>query len=170
MADEIDNPNPDLNATQAYYNYATTVTAPIVPAIDTSGMTGAPVTTINGNSGQAGGSTVTISGGSTGYDFVASGNTVSLTVSNATTIRTSISAAKSGVNADISQFTGLTGNTGFNAWTGTPNQASHATYTGTASAGYVQAELQGVMTSLEQATGLIMALLTALLANGVIET
>jgi hypothetical protein len=74
------------------------------------------------------------------------------------------------VNADITQFTGLAGNTGFNVWTGTPDQASHATYSGTASVGYVQAELQGVMDSLQQATGLIMALLTALLANGVVET
>jgi hypothetical protein len=135
---------------------------------DSSGAS--PVTTINGNSGQVVGPSITISGGSTGYDFQGSSGTLSLVVGNAATVRSSISAAKSGVNADISQFTGLTGNTGFNAWTGTPDQTSHATFSGTASVGYVQAELQAVMDSLQQATGLIMALLTALLANGVIET
>jgi hypothetical protein len=169
VADSIDSTNPDLNATQIYYNYA--IQLPPAPTIATN-ISGdvTVITTINGNSGQATGPTITLSGGSTGYEFIASAGTVSLAVDNATTVRTSISAAKSGVNADITQFTGLTGNTGFNAWTGTPNQASHVTYSGTASVGYVQAELQGVMDSLQQATGLIMALLTALLANGVVES
>jgi hypothetical protein len=98
------------------------------------------------------------------------GGIVTMTVSNPATARAALGAAKSGTNSDITSFTALNGNTGFNAWTGTPNQATHATYSGTASVGYVQAELQGVMDSLQQATGLIMALLTALLANGVIET
>ena len=134
------------------------------------GNTTTVVNTINGGGGgQATGPTITFGGGSTGYTFDATGNSVNLVLSSAATVRTSISAAKSGVNSDITSFTALTGNTGFNAWTGTPNQASHATYSGTASVGYVQAELQSVMDSLQQATGLIMALLTALLANGVIE-
>jgi hypothetical protein len=169
VADSIDSTNPDLNATQIYYNYA--IQLPPAPTIATN-ISGdvTVITTINGNSGQATGPTITLSGGSTGYEFIASAGTVSLAVDNATTVRTSISAAKSGVNADITQFTGLAGNTGFNAWTGTPDQASHATYSGTASVGYVQAELQGVMDSLQQTTGLIMALLTALLANGAVET
>lgn len=161
--------NPDLDPAQFYYNWA--VQLPPAPVIATN-ITGdvTVISTINGNSGQATGPAITLSGGSTGYEFIASAGTVSLAVNNAATARSAISAAKSGANADITQFTGLTGNTGFNAWTGTPNQASHPTYSGTASVGYVQAELQGVMDSLQQATGLIMALLTALLANGVIET
>jgi hypothetical protein len=169
VADSIDSSNPDLNATQIYYYYGIQLPPDTFTTTNISGDV-TVITTINGNSGQATGPTITLSGGSTGYEFIASAGTVSLAVDNATTVRTSISAAKSGVNADITQFTGLAGNTGFNVWTGTPDQASHATYSGTASVGYVQAELQGVMDSLQQATGLIMALLTALLANGVVET
>lgn len=161
--------NPDLDPSQIYYNWA--VALPPAPTITTN-ISGdvTVVTTINGNSGQATGPTITLSGGATGYEFNATAGTVTLAVDNAATVRASISAAKSGVNADISQFTGLTGNTGFNAWTGTPDQASHATFSGTASVGYVQAEMQAVMDSLQEATGLIMALLTALLANGVVES
>jgi hypothetical protein len=169
VADSIDSSNPDLNATQIYYYYGIQLPPDTFTTTNISGDV-TVITTINGNSGQATGPTITLSGGSTGYEFIASAGTVSLAVDNATTVRTSISAAKSGVNADITQFTGLAGNTGFNVWTGTPDQASHATYSGTASVGYVQAELQGVMDSLQQATGLIMALLTALLANGAVET
>ena len=165
--DQLD--NPDLNPTQIYYNYATTI-ATVSTTVIQGDTTVTVVNTINGNSGKVTGPAITLSGGSTGYSFTAAGSTVTLTVANATTVRSSISAAKSGTNADITSFTGLLGNTGFNAWTGTPDQATHATYSGTASVGYVQAELQGVMDSLQQATGLIMALLTALLANGVVET
>lgn len=161
--------NSDLDPYQVYYNWAVPLPQPTITTNVIEGDT-TIITTINGNSGQATGPAITLSGGSTGYEFNATAGTVTLAVDNAATVRSSISAAKSGVNADITQFTGLTGNTGFNAWTGTPDQASHATFSGTASAGYVQAELQAVMDSLQQATGLIMALLTALLANGVVET
>ena len=168
MADNMDSANVEIQPQQIYYNYVIQIPpASIAPTTITGDA--AVITTINGNSGQATGPVITLSGGSTGYEFVASAGTVALAVSDAATIRSSISAAKSGVNGDITQFTGLTGNTGFNAWTGTPDQASHATFSGTASVTYVQAELQAVMDSLQQTTGLIMALLTALLANGVIE-
>ena len=160
--------NIDLAPNQQYIQYDVPQTVNLTET--TIGGSTTVITTINGNSGKVVGPSITISGGVTGYDFVASSNTLTLTVANPATVRSSISAAKSGVNADINQFTALTGNTGFNAWTGTPDQASHATYSGTASAGYVQAELQGVMDALQQATGLIMALLTALLASGVIES
>lgn len=161
--------NIDVDPPLLEQQYSATVTQTFAQPVIPEGTT--VVTTINaGGGGHANGPNVTFSGGATGYDFSGAGSTITLAVSNATTVRTSISAAKSGVNADITQFTGLVGNTGFNAWTGTPDQASHATFSGTASVGYVQAELQAVMDSLEQATGLIMALLTALLANGVIET
>lgn len=160
--------NPDLDAAQLYYNWAVPLpTQTVSPTIITGDTT--VISTINGNSGQATGPAITLSGGATGYEFNASAGTVTLAVDNAATVRTSISAAKSGANADINTFSALTGNGGFNAWTGTPDQASHATFSGTASAGYVQAEMQAVMDSLQQATGLIMALLTALLASGVVE-
>jgi len=162
--------NPDVDPNGIYYNiYSSTLSVSPVTTINTGDVT-TVINTINGNSGKATGPSITFTGGSTGYVFDASMGTITLSVSNAAMVRSSISAAKSGVNADINQFTALTGNTGFHAWTGTPDQAAHATYSGTASVGYVQAELQGVMDSLQQATGLIMALLTALLANGVIET
>jgi len=128
------------------------------------------INTINGNSGKASGPTVTISGGSTGYDFVASGNTIALTVGNAATVRTSIGAAASGANGDITSFTALTGNTGWANWTGTPDKTSHATYSGTASAIYTQAELQGVMDSLKNVTEAMMALIATLMGWGGLET
>lgn len=167
MAYDYTNIDVDPPLLEQQYSATTTQTfaQPVIPEGTTV------VTTINGGGGgHANGPNVTLSGGVTGYDFSGSGSTITLAVSNAATVRASISAAKSGSNSDITDFTGLTGNTGFNAWTGTPDQASHTTFSGTASVGYVQAELQAVMDSLEQATGLIMALLTALLANGVIET
>jgi flagellin-like hook-associated protein FlgL len=160
--------NIDVDYSLIYQQYSPPVTT--VTPVAATGDSTTVVTTINGNSGQATGPVITLSGGATGYEFDASMGSIVLSVGNAATVRSSISAAKSGVNADITQFTALTGNTGFHAWTGTPDQASHATYSGTASVGYVQAELQGVMDALQQATGLIMALLTALLANGVVET
>jgi flagellin-like hook-associated protein FlgL len=162
--------NLQLNADYTTQEYSPPPPGSITQVTNISGDT-TIINTINGGGGgRASGSVVTFTGGVTGYDFDASGNTVTLIVTNAATVRSAIGAAASGVNADITQFTGLTGNTGFNAWTGTPDQASHATYSGTASVGYVQAELQGVMDAVQQATGLIMALLTALLANGVVET
>lgn len=145
------------------------------PAVSTTITVGdvtlAPVTTINGNSGQATGPTITISGGSTGYDFIASAGNVTLTVSNAATVRTAISAAKSGANSDLTSFSALTGNGGVNPWTGTPDGSSQSTYPATvASAGYVQAEMQGLMDKMQDVTEFMMFLVAALLAPGVVET
>lgn len=166
MADEMDSSNPDLNATRIYYDQAIPL-PPLAPV--TNVFTGDSITTVTTINGASGPNINIVS--SIGFAFLGgAGGNVVMSVSNAATVRSSISAAKSGSNSDITDFTALTGNTGFNAWTGTPDQASHATFSGTASAGYVQAEMQAVMDSLEQATGLIMALLTALLASGVIET
>lgn len=144
-------------------------TAP--PVISTTVITGgtAPVTTINGNSGIANGPVVTLTGGVTGYSFTGAGSTLTLTVANAATVRTAISAAKSGTNADITNFTGLNSNTGFAAWTGGSDGSTHATFSGTASVAYVQAELQAVMDSLKQATEFIKKLVDAGLATGTIE-
>lgn len=151
---------------------AETYTAPVIAVtpITVEGAA-APVVTINGNSGGgANGPAVSFSGGVTGYEFVATGSSVTLTVNNAATIRSSIGAAASGANADINTFSALTGNTGFSAWTGSSDGTSHATFSGTASVGYVQAELQAVMDSLKQATELIKKLVDANLASGVLET
>lgn len=55
--------------------------------------------------------------------------------------------------------------TGWTADTGTASKAAHATYSGTASAAYVQAELQGAMDALRDATQTIKALKDALMAG-----
>ena len=60
------------------------------------------VVNINGASGP----NITISGGSTGYSFNTSGSTIALTVANPVTVRSSIGAAASGVNIDITQLNG----------------------------------------------------------------
>ena len=60
------------------------------------------ITTING----AGGPSITISAGVTGYTFNTSGGTITLAVSSAATVRSSIGAAASGVNTDITQLNG----------------------------------------------------------------
>lgn len=125
-----------------------TYTAEYAPyAIDTSTtnitITGtglSPVTTINGNSGQATGSTIVISGGTTGLDFNAAGNTLSLTGTlnvtsggtGATTpagARANLSAAQSGINNDITMLTGLTGSGGWGAPTGTATKTTFDTAT-----------------------------------------
>jgi hypothetical protein len=169
MTDNMDSANVETQPQQIYYNYAIQLPpAPIAPTTITGDVT--VITTINGNSGQATGPTITLTGGSTGYEFVASAGTVVLAVSNAATVRSSISAAKSGSNGDITDFTGLTGNTGVNPWTGTANGGPFATYSGTASAGYVQSELQGAMDAIRDATQFLMFLTAALLAWGGVET
>jgi hypothetical protein len=165
VADSIDSSNPDLNATQIYYYYGIQLPPDTFTTTNISGDV-TVITTINGNSGQATGPTITLSGGSTGYEFIASAGTVSLAVDNATTVRTSISAAESGINNDLTELQALTGADGWTAWTGTPDKNSHVTFSGTASAGYVQAEMQAVMDSLQEVTEGFMALLATLLAWG----
>lgn len=130
------------------------------------------ITTINGGGGgHANGPNVTLSGGSTGYDFVGAGSSLVFTVVNAVTVRASISAAKSGSNADITDFTGLTGNTGFGADTGVADKTSHVTYPSTtASALYTQAEVQGLMDKMKEVTEELKAIKDALLAWGGLET
>ena len=90
---------------------AETYTPPLVPIIVpvVEGGVAAPVVTINGNSGAgAAGPTVTFSGGSTGYGFTAAASTITLTVVDAAAARAAISAAKSGVNTDITELNGAT--------------------------------------------------------------
>lgn len=158
MADDF-----TTDSDQIYQQYANQPST-FVP---TEGIPGAvSVTTINGVTGPA----VNFDGSAIGFSFSPAGTDIIFSVSNAATARGALGAAKSGANADITSFTGLTGNTGFVAWTGTADGSTHATYPATtASVGYVAAELQGVMDKLKQATELIKKLLDANLAAGIIE-
>ena len=133
------------------------------------------VTTINGASGPnisfATGTGLTFSGvGSTitvaGTLVVGNGGTGATTAAGA---RANLGAAASGANNDINTFAALTGNGGFAAWTGTADGTTHATYSGTASVGYVQAELQGVMDKMKETTETLKKIIDALLASGVLE-
>ena len=127
-------------------------------------------TTIVNNINGASGPNINLNGAAIGVAFTgSSGGNVTMSISNATTFRTAISAAKSGVNSDLNQFTALTGSGGWSIWTGTPDKTSHATYSGTASVGYVQAELQSVMDKLQQMTEAFKALQDTLLAGGEIK-
>ena len=156
---EWDTASPYLEPDFTYQSYSQPPVISPVPIIE-GGVT--PVTTINGQTGPS----ITISAApGTGYEF----NGTVLQVNNAATVRSSISAAKSGVNGDINQFTALTGSGGWAIWTGTPDKTSHATYSGTASVGYVQAELQAVMDKLQQITEAFKALQDTLSAGGEIK-
>lgn len=179
MAGEYDI-NIDTSPQLQYEQYQITVSQTIIPQVITGTV---QITTINGGGGgQVTGPTITISGGTTGLNFVGTGDSITLNgtlvVANggtgATTAagaRSNLSAAKSGSNADITDFTGLTGNTGFGADTGTADKTSHATYPATtASVGYVQAESQGLMDKMKAVTEEVKAIKDALLAWGGLET
>lgn len=156
------------------------ITPVIVPQV-TNVEGGTIITTINGGGGgQASGPNVTFSGGITGLNFAASGNTITLSgtlaigsggtgATTAAGARTNLGAAKSGANSDINTFSALTGSAGWAAWTGTSDKTAHATFSGTASVGYVQAELQSVMDKLKEQTEAFKGLLDTLLASGVIK-
>lgn len=145
---------------------------PVITQTDITNITGdvTIITTINGGGGgQATGPTITLGSNWSGVNFIASGSNLNIEITNAANARAALSAAKSGVNSDLTQFTALTGSGGWAIWTGTPDKASHATYSGTASVGYVQAELQGVMDKLQQITEAFKALQDTLLAGGEIK-
>ena len=146
---------------QIYQQYENQVTQNFIP----QDLPVTAVTNING----AAGPNVTFNGTAAGFSFSPAGNEVIFSVSNAATARTALGAAKSGANDNINTFTALTGNTGWSAWTGTSDKTAHATYSGTASVGYVQAELQGVMDKLKQITEAYKALQDVLLGIGITE-
>jgi hypothetical protein len=166
-----------LNSDYTYQEYTLPVFTPSVTTVEGATI----ITTINGGGGgQATGPNVTFSGGTTGLNFTATGNTISLGgtlnianggsgASTAAGARANFGAAASGVNADITMFMNLAGSGGWNAWTGNSDKTSHATFSGTASVGYVQAELQAVMDKLQEQTEAFKALLDTLLASGVIK-
>jgi hypothetical protein len=168
--------NPDIDANSIYFNvYSSTLTLPPPTTVNFGDVT--IINTINGR----GGSNVTFSGGSTGLNFggtgasfilegtlvIANGGTGATTPAGA---RANLSAAASGANSDITTFTALTGSGGWAQWTGTPDKTAHATFSGTASVAYVQAEMQAVMDSLQEVTEGFMALLATLFAWGGAKT
>src|ERR1041385_8698703 len=103
MASSYDT-NIDTNYPLIYQQYSPPVVS--TTTFNSVGDTTNVITTINGNSGQATGSVVTLSGGATGYEFDASMGSIVLTVGNAATARSSISAAESGINTDITELNG----------------------------------------------------------------
>lgn len=82
--------------------------------------------------------------------------------------RLSISATGAISYNNVTGVISLATNTGWTADTGTASKAAHATYSGTASALYVQAELQGAMDSLLGVTQSVKAIKDALLANNIL--
>lgn len=164
MFNDILQLNPDFTASQ-YLQIIPTTFASVTVLPGTT-----PITSVGGNTGSgASGPSLSVSGGVTGYSFDASGQNVTMQVGSALTVRTSIGAAESGANADINTFSALTGSSGWAAWTGSSDKTAHATYTGTASVAYVQAELQGVMDKLKQTTETLKAVIDTLLASGVLK-
>jgi hypothetical protein len=140
------------------------------------------ITTINGGGGgQASGPNITISGGTTGLTFNAANNTITMTgtlgianggtgATTAAAARTNLEAAKSGVNADITMFTGLAGVGGWAAWTGTADKTGHATYSATADALYNQTQIQALMDKVKELSEALKALIDTNLGSGVLET
>jgi hypothetical protein len=97
----MDSANVETQPQQIYYNYAIPL-PPTTTVTNIDGTAATVVVSINGASGPS----ITISAGSTGYEFNTSGSTITLTVDNAATVRSSISAAKSSVNTDITELNG----------------------------------------------------------------
>lgn len=132
--------NPQLDADYTYTAEYTpyTITTIIAPTVVEGS---APVTVINGGGGgQAVGPNVTFTGGSTGMNFIASGNTLALTgtlvIANggtggttAAAARANLSAALLGINDDITRLIGLTGSGGWGTPTGTATKTTFDTAT-----------------------------------------
>lgn len=126
----------DYTYTAEYQPFSITTT--VVPTVEGQA---APVTVINGGGGgQAVGPNVTFSGGSTGLNFSASGNTLTMTgtlviasggtgATTAAGARASLSAAQSGDNNDITRLLALVGSGGWTAPTGTASKAAFDTAT-----------------------------------------
>lgn len=153
-----------LDSEFTYQQYA----PPTEPSISITNLSGDVniVTTINGATGP-----INLTS-SIGYAFSGGpGGNVNMTVSNPALARSSINAAVSGANNDITSFSALTGNTGVNPWTGTPDGSSQSTYPATvASALYSQSEIQGLMDKMQDVTEFMMFLVAALLAPGIVES
>lgn len=169
-----------LNSDYTYQEYA----PPLVDVSNVTNITGTVtiITTINGGGGgKVTGPSITLSGGVTGMTFTGNGSTLTmsgtLTVANGGTgsttaagARTNLGAAKSGVNADITMFTGLSGVGGWNSWIGTGDRTAHATYSETADVAYNQAKEQALMDKVKELTEALKALIDTGLGSGTLET
>lgn len=140
----------DSNVTDLEY------TAPVQQFSNTTIEGGAaPVFTINGASGPS----VNFDGGTTGYGYTGT----TLTVANAATVRSSISAAKSGVNTDITELNGAS----------QVDVSSRYEVAGTqvvSAQGAVVADAAGGVTIDAEARTAINTLLARLRAHGLIDT
>lgn len=128
-------------------------------------------------------SVTSVSGGNSGFGSTQVGGAVTLvgplttkgdlyTRSSTVGTRLPTAANDARLTTDSSTTTGLiwiAASTGWTAWTGTNDRTSHATFSGTASVGYVQAELQAVMDSLKQITEAFKALQADLLTQKIIK-
>lgn len=138
------------------------------------------VGTLNAQTGN-----VALGGGSTGFAFPSGGGVITMTGplttkgdlytrTGATGIRLAVGGDNSRLAADSTQATGLTwinASTGWTAWTGAATRTSQATYpTTTASVGYIQAELQGVMDALKHVTEAFKAALDDLKSQKLFNT
>lgn len=148
MADYDQNLQLDANFTDQEY------AAPVQQFSNTTIEGGAaPVFTINGASGPA----VDFNGGTTGYAYTGT----TLTVANAATVRSSISAAKSGVNTDITELNGAS----------QVDVSSHYEVTGTQVVGAQEPAIPdaaGGITVDTEARAALNALLAAARAHGLI--
>jgi hypothetical protein len=98
MADELF--NYDTNPPALYQSYSQPPPPIVTPTVVGGDVN--IVTTINGATGH-----ITFDGAAIGVGFTgAQGGTVTMSISNPTLFRTAISAAKSGINTDISQLNG----------------------------------------------------------------
>lgn len=168
-----------LNSDYAYQEYVQPSFEPSITNIEGGNTI---ITTINGGGGgQVTGPNITISGGTTGLTFTGNGNTLTMAgtlgVSNggtgattAAAARGNLGAAQSGVNADISMFTGLAGVEGWGAWTGPSDKSGHTTYSDTADALYNQAQIQALMDKVKELTEWVKAHVDVHLGSGIFET
>lgn len=129
------------------------------------------------------GPTIKLDGGSTGFTFNPAGITITLQgplttkgdlyVRNSTVgTRLAAAANDARLTTDSAEATGLkwiAASTGWSALTGSVDRGAHATYSGTASVGYVQAELQAVMDALKWATERLKAATDDLLGQKVFK-
>ncbi len=168
-----------LNSDYTYREYSIPTFEPSIVNVEGGNTI---ITTINGGGGgQATGPNVTISGGATGLTFTAQGNSIvlsgTLDVDNGGTgaataagARASLGAAESGVNDDITMFTGLSGVGGWGAWTGPADKTGHTTYSATADALYNQAQIQALMDKVKEVTEWVKAHVDVHLGSGIFET
>ena len=97
--------NVDTDPNQQYIQYSVPQVINLTPTTVTGDVT--IITTINGGGGgRVTGPSITFGSTWNGVNFVGSGNSIDLEITNATQARTDLGAAKSGINTDITQLNG----------------------------------------------------------------